>query len=266
MKQKQYLAQFVKKSEATSEKVAISALMYPVTDKFPFLKRTVLLKSPNFDLAELGISYAQLSLLKGFGILIGMVIFLLFFRITSLSSSLVWTITFSILGGALGWIIPEVYLLDRLSSRRFFIQQAVPDFLDQFHLLVSSAAYESFGQSLQHIAPAFPGPLGEKLRSLQKIQPFVSERELLLQLEKACQHPLITELITVIQVSHSFGSSLSEKTNQLIQTAQIEREHRIKDLGNKTSGILLGPLLIFHLPALLIIFLIPFVFILQKGF
>jgi tight adherence protein C len=168
--------------------------------------------------------------------------------------------------GLIGWIIPELYIQDRVKTQQLLLNQAVPTFLEQFHMLSSSAGYESFGQALDLIAPHFPGKLGEELRLLVKTKPFLTETELLDRISQICSHPLLNELVVSVKVSTQYGTALADKTAHLVDAAQQLREQQTKELANKTSGVLLGPLLIFHLPALLIIFLIPFLYTLQKGF
>lgn len=264
MKTQSYLHSF-----SSQEQYNIKHLLQSIWHQFfhqsSWLDKTFLLKTPLLTLSQLRMSKESFRVCKFLGILFGALIVLLCMKVSGIQFSFWFMALISLLGMFIGFVVPEIFIQDKLKTKQFFIQQAVPDFLDQFHLLVSSPAYESFGQALQYIAPSFPGYLGNELRELTKIQPFLSEQELLIELEKVCHHSLINELSTSIKVSSEFGSSLRDKTAQLLQTAQQEREHRIKDLGNKTSGMLLGPLLLFHLPALLIIFLIPFVFVLQKG-
>ncbi|MEO8581717.1 MAG: hypothetical protein ABI425_04005 [Patescibacteria group bacterium] len=170
-----------------------------------------------------------------------------------------------IVGASIGLCLPEFYIQDKMKTHQFLLYQAVPTFLEQFHMITSSTGYESFPQALRFIAPNFPGALGDELRRLIKVQRYLSGSELLDRFVIICPHPLLKELSISIRVSNQYGTSLTNKTQSLVETAQLLREQHTKDLANKTSGVLLGPLLLFHLPALLIIFLIPFIFVLQKG-
>lgn len=229
-------------------------------------EKTLFLKSPQITLNQLHIERKELRLLKAVGTLIGSFVLLALIIALSQSFSIFSLLLGAGFGGFIGWCIPEFYIQDRAKTHQFLLQQAVPTFLEQFHMMASSAGYESFPQTLKLIAPSFPGFLGDEFRRLMNVQPYLNENELLKKLTHICPHPLLKELAISIKVSRQYGTSLTSKTQHLVQSAQQLREQNIKDLANKTSGVLLGPLLLFHLPALLIIFLIPFLFILQKGF
>lgn len=227
--------------------------------------KVLFIKNLPFLLDQTQYSMRDVRLLKGAGTALGLIASAFLMSISGhIIPTLFWPLGLA-LGGFVGWSIPELYLKDRLQTYQFYLQHAVPDFLEQLHMMSASTGFESFGQALKLIAPTFPRPLGTELRKLTAIQGYLTEQELLDRLVKVCPHPLLKELALSIKLSSQFGSSLSEKTERLVETAQVQQEQLTKDLGNKTSGILLGPLLLFHLPALLIIFLIPFLFMLSKG-
>ncbi len=227
--------------------------------------KTVFLKNPSVALAQIHLSTERLRIWKAvgtFGAVVGSVIFM---SIAGQQFSLVVAALIILLAAIVGWSIPEFVIGDFVKSRQFALYQAVPNFLEQFYMLCSSAGFESFVQALKQIAPNFPGIFGDELRRLQTLSTYCTQTQLLDRLIIICPHPLLKEFRLSVSVSTQYGSSLTDKTKQLVETAWKLREQQTKDMANKTSGVLLGPLLIFHLPALLIIFLIPFLFVLQKG-
>jgi Flp pilus assembly protein TadB len=236
-----------------------------ILSRFRIFDTALTIKNLPQTLDQAELTHTNFRRLKFFSsALTGILFFIILFVMSKVIP--VWVYPIGIASGFfMGWVLPELYIKERIGFRQFLLFQAVPDFLEQLSMISSSTGFESFSQALTFIAPTFPGFLGEELRKLTFVQPFINEQELLDRLVQVCPHPLIKELVISIQLSSQFGGSLGEKVGQLVETAQEQREQSIKDLGNKTSGILLGPLLIFHLPALLVIFLIPFIFVLQKG-
>lgn len=226
-------------------------------------RRVILIRQKDKVLIEAGYTLDQLSKLKFFGTILGGIILPTLMVFAGLNSILLILSIF--IGAFIGWLIPEIYLIERQKMRQFELHSAVPELLDQLHMIVASPGFESFGQALRQLAPHFPGVMGEELLSLTNFQSYLTQQELLDRLVERCPHPLLKELRVTLQLTQEYGGSLQYKTAEIAERAITDRDQKIKELGNKASGMLLGPLLIFHLPALLIIFLIPFVFILQKG-
>jgi Flp pilus assembly protein TadB len=170
-----------------------------------------------------------------------------------------------LIGGFGGWSICDILLKDQATLHSLSIQRAVPDFFDQLSMVVAAPGFDSLPVALHQVSKNFPGILGSELRRLDKLSLYVSHQDFFTQLAKTIPHPLTQELTVTVKIHQEFGGDLSQKIFELGQTARTHQTQKAKDFANKASGLLLGPLLLFHLPALLILFLIPAVLAFTKS-
>lgn len=159
----------------------------------------------------------------------------------------------------------DIYLLDQLANRKFAIFAQIPEFFDLLNLYTHSKAYSNFGQAILEVSKSMSGILAQELNYIGKMYRFLSLEELLNLLEDRIKDALIEELCTTILLTFEYGGSVASKITLLTKEAHVSRIQRAKEAGNIAAGALLIPLLIFHLPVLLIIFLVPSILAFSQG-
>jgi len=166
---------------------------------------------------------------------------------------------------SVGFCIPDLLVTDRLTFRSFCIQKDLPFFMDLLVITISSSGYSSFPKAVGEAADGLQGVLAEELVYLTKKQHFLTIDEFLMEFQTRLNAPAIDDLVSSVKLVEIYGGSLEKKLSQLAIEAHQSRVLRAKEFANKASGTLLAPLLIFHLPVLLIVFLIPAVLAFAKG-
>lgn len=159
-----------------------------------------------------------------------------------------------------GFVLPELYIKERLWKRKIEIRAQFPNFLDLLRLYVASSGYEGFAQALSTISGAYPGELGEELRATAVLGRYVSHSRLLEELERRFPYPSCRDLVSTIALEHTFGGEIAPKIAQLADEAQKSRLDHARMVGQRSSVGLLVPLLFFHFPVALTLFILPFAY------
>lgn len=166
---------------------------------------------------------------------------------------------------AVGFIIPELYLMDKMAKRRQELRAQFPNFLDILRVYASSAGYDGFAPAMSQIAAGMQGSLGVELRALMRAFPFIGKAALLRIVEERFPFSSCRDLVATIKLEHVYGGGIAEKITVLAEEAQKERLQQAKALGQRSSVALLVPLLLFHFPVALILFIMPFAFSILKA-
>lgn len=160
-------------------------------------------------------------------------------------------------GMFLGWLVPDIYLKDRQTETELAIDRQIPEFLLLLSIILETAGHQSLISALEDTAKSISGELGQIVQQVCARKNFTTSDQVLRQLVAVCPHQLFKELAQQIELTNRYGGSVTQVVKQLADQAIQDEVIKAKEQGDKLSGLLLGPLLIFHLPALLILFLIP---------
>lgn len=172
-----------------------------------------------------------------------------------------WATAVLLTGAALaGFIAPELYTAERLWRRKMQIRSQFPNFLDLLKLYTASPGYEGFGKALTTISEALRGELGQDLREVTRVSRFVGQSRLLSELEARFPYPYCRDLVTTVRLERSFGGGIAPKIAILADEAQKSRLAHAKMVGARSSVGLLVPLLFFHFPVALLLFILPFAY------
>ncbi len=166
----------------------------------------------------------------------------------------------------LGFHIYDIYLIDLNFQREQQIKMELPAFFDLLNLYIDSAAYENFPQALKNVANNMQGNLAKDIKHIVQLSGFLNLNEILDSLETRIPDPLIEELCSVVKLTQKYGGNLSDRIKDLANEAHFQRFNNAKESGTKASGALLIPLIIFHLPVLLIILLLPSIYGFGQNF
>jgi tight adherence protein C len=238
-----------------------SQTVMPILKKYydkPLFERTFMIKDIKEKLSILHINLDTYKTWKGFGATIGTIVGFILACMGPSQFFLPLLLLIPALAFA-GFIVPEVYILDRQSYRNYKINTEFPQLLDLLKLYSESAAFETFGSALYQISLSMHGVLGRELRDLTSLYRFMSLEDFLKVMEKRFKDPLAQDLIATVRLSETYGGSVAQKISILAEEAHSQRMQKAKELGQKSSVALMIPLLLFHFPVALVVFLLPVV-------
>jgi len=167
--------------------------------------------------------------------------------------------------GAVGWMLPVMYLRRRARERTEQIERELPELIDL--LVVTLEAGLSFLASLNMAAARLRGPLGEELRlALQEQRLGLTANDALQGMLCRSETPALRTFVrSVIQ-----GESLGVSTGQIMRNLALEmrktRRAKAEVRAQKAPLKMLFPLILLIFPAMFIVLLGPAFYQIEKIF
>jgi tight adherence protein C len=190
---------------------------------------------------------------------------------------LAWKIVFAILGplgmavmfhfarhplmvvllGILFSFLPDFMLKDMVARRQRAIVRALPFSVDLLTLVVEAGL--DFSQGLQRVVERGPaGPLADELSlMLREIRLGTTRSDALRSLAERCGVPEVSSFSSVLIQADRLGASIGTVLRAQSDLMRAERFQRAEKAGARASSIVLVPLVIFILPAALLVIVGP---------
>lgn len=155
-----------------------------------------------------------------------------------------------------GYLLFELWMTSRISTRRKAIEKALPDVLDL--LTISIEAGLGFDAAMQRVVQKSAGPISEEFnQTLQEIRIGKTRREALRDMGIRTGVPslsrFVESLVQADQLGISLGSVLRNQSDQM----RILRRQRVQEEAQKAPIKMLFPTMIFILPTIFIVILAP---------
>jgi tight adherence protein C len=170
-----------------------------------------------------------------------------------------WAVTVFVLG--LGWQLPE-WILGRLAARRRLrLEHGMPDAIDLLVICTEAGlslpqAFEEIAGVLQHSEPEISAEFDMTAAEFKVL----SERTAALDnLVKRTGIGSLRSLATTLNQSLRFGTSLTDSLRVVSSDMRAARMARIEEGSARLPVLLSIPLMLFLMPALLIVILSPVV-------
>jgi tight adherence protein C len=164
-----------------------------------------------------------------------------------------------LLGGALGWVYPDLWLSDRTKRRNLAILKALPFFLDIVTLAVEAGLNLS-GALQQAVDKCKPGPLIEEVnRVLRDVRAGRARTEALREMADRLDYAPMSSLVSALIQGETMGSSLGPILRAQSDQRRIERFQRAEKLAMEAPVKMLGPLILFIFPCTFIVLGFPIV-------
>ncbi len=159
------------------------------------------------------------------------------------------------MGGAVGWILPKMFLEKRIKTRRETMRLSLPDALDM--MVVSVEAGLGLDMAMQHVA-----------RELQVAHPLLSEELSLVTLEMRAGkrradalknfsdrsgEPELRKLVAILVQSDRFGTSMAESLRTHSDFMRVKRRQEAEERAGKVGVKLVFPIFFFILPSILVV-------------
>jgi tight adherence protein C len=165
----------------------------------------------------------------------------------------------------LGSYAPDVWLRSQAESRQAAIARQLPDMLDM--LTISVEAGLGFDQAVMKYVQNARGPLSQEFAvMLREVSAGKSRRDALKTLGDRCDVPEVRAFIMAIVQADVFGVSISDVLRVQSRELRLKRRQRAEELAQKAPARLVFPLVLFIMPATLIVVIGPAVIRIARVF
>ncbi len=169
------------------------------------------------------------------------------------------------LGCAIGFMVPEFWLGNKIKARQAVILKMIPDCLDL--LTISVRAGLGFDAALAKVVEKMPGPLSDEFRrALAEVRVGKTRREALRDIVPRTQVQPLSNFIGAIIQAEQLGVSISKVLQVQSEQLRIERRQRAEEMAAKAPIKMLFPLVGCIFPSLFIVILGPAMISLMLAF
>jgi tight adherence protein C len=166
------------------------------------------------------------------------------------------------------YLIPILWLRDRVSKRQDRIRKGLPDALDM--LTVCASAGLGFDQSMQRVAEHWETPIGIEFgRVISEMEMGLSRRDALRNMADRLEVSELSSFVSFLLQSDQLGMSISDTLHAQADQMRVERRFRAQEQAQRIPTRMLFPMVFLIFPALLAIVLgpaLPRLFDLFSGF
>jgi tight adherence protein C len=159
----------------------------------------------------------------------------------------------------LGYLIPDMWLSWRVSSRQHELRKALPDALDLLVICVEAGL--GLDQALLRVSQdmRISHPVLSEELQLVNMQMRVGKSRLdsLRELADRTGLPDIKALVAMLIQTERFGTSIAQSLRVFSDDMRLKRRQRAEEMSAKTSVKMVPPLVFFIFPALMVVILGP---------
>lgn len=153
----------------------------------------------------------------------------------------------------LGFFYPDIWLKDRIKTRRASIEKQFPFLMDL--LILSMKAGLNYSTSLAQTVDSLPlGPVRDEFsRYLRELKAGKNRREALLGLAKRVEVPSVSNFVAALNQADETGGEIGEVLKAQATHRRVERFNLAEKKANQAPVKLLFPLVLFLFPVLFMI-------------
>lgn len=183
----------------------------------------------------------------------------------ALGASLGPVVLWAVIGGAIGYFLPDVWVARKGEARQEEIRRTLPETIDL--MAISVQAGMGLEGAIELVARKLPGALGEELhRLLQEIQLGSSRRQALQKLRDRTEIAELSTFAMALIQADAIGSPVSDVLQTHASEMRLLRRQRAREMAAKLPVKLLFPLLLLIFPALMVIVIGPAIISIIEAF
>jgi Flp pilus assembly protein TadB len=157
---------------------------------------------------------------------------------------------------AVALVAPSAWLRIRSDRRRLAVERQLPDFLDRLTLALSAGL--GFEVAMRRTTASLKGLLGDEMRRCVRYLDWGrTKSEAMAQLAMRNPSRDVHAFVTSVRQAETLGSSLAATLQVQRDLIRARRRRRVQEASRRLPVLIVFPLVLFFLPALLIIFLAP---------
>lgn len=154
------------------------------------------------------------------------------------------------------FMLPDQLIGIKGKKRQEEIGRTLPDVID--HITISVEAGLGFNAALNHVARRVEGPLAVELKhTMQDIKVGMSRTQAFENLIKRTDVPDVRAFVVALRQAEKMGVPIAEVLRSQASELRVIRRQKAEETAQKLPVKLIIPLIVFILPALVIVVLAP---------
>ncbi len=167
-----------------------------------------------------------------------------------------WLVGGGLLGAAVGFLLPQLWLSSKIKRRQDGIIKSLPDALDLMSICVNAGL--GFDQAMAKVYEKWDNELAIAFgRVIQEIQLGKTRREALRAMEQSIQVQDVTSFVGAIIQADQLGVSISKVLNIQAEQMRVKRRQRAQEKAQQAPVKMVIPMVIFIFPSIWIVLLGP---------
>jgi tight adherence protein C len=198
------------------------------------------------------------------GLAAGLLSILTFLLFTAANQAFLQRILFTILGGALGFFLPVLWLGSKIRARQGNVIKSLPDALDL--LTISVEAGLGFDAAMAKVAEKWDNEVSRAFgRIIQEIRVGKTRREALRDAADRIEVPDVSSFAAAIIQADQLGVSIAKVLRIQSEQMRIKRRQRAEEKAHQAPVKMLFPLVFLIFPAIYIVLLGPAMLVIKKS-
>lgn len=201
----------------------------------------------------------------GIRVLLSVMVSVLAFLLLSVAGqSLSTRIIGTIIGLALGYLLPAAWLGSKIRRRQDEVIKALPDALDLLTICVEAGL--GFDAAMAKVAEKWDNELARAFnRVIQEIRLGKLRREALREMDRNVEVSDVTSFVAAVIQADQLGVSMAKVMRIQSEQMRIKRRQRAEEKAHKAPVKMLFPLVFLIFPAIYIVLLGPAVLVVMKS-
>jgi tight adherence protein C len=176
-----------------------------------------------------------------------------------------FTVVALVLGCAVGWIAPSLWLYQVAYDRSRRVRRELPDALDLLTISVESGL--AFDAGLDQVAWRTSGPLAQEFfRVLQEMQIGTGRVQAMRALGERTDVPELRSFVGAMIQADAFGIPISRVLRVQAREMRVKRSQRAEEIAQKIPVKILFPLIFCIMPCLFLVIMGPAVITVINSF
>ena len=159
-------------------------------------------------------------------------------------------------GIALGFMLPDFWLKQKIKARHNQIKRMLPFTLDLIRICIQAGL--DLNGALRRVVSKIDGPLSEEFsRMLYEIKMGKSREAALADLGKRVNLMELSSFITILIQAEKYGMSISKIIDTQADQMRMDRSQRLRTKAAKVPVLMLIPIVVFIFPTMFMVLLGP---------
>lgn len=184
-------------------------------------------------------------------------LFVIFYIVTAAGAlPLINRLLYTVIGGAVGYMLPGIWLGQKIKARKKDILKSMPDALDL--LTISVEAGLGFDLAIQRVADKWNNELSREFnRVLSDMRLGTPRRDALRSMANRCGVDELSRFVSAIVQAEQLGVSIGKILKVQSEQMRIRRRQRAEELAHQAPVKMMFPMAFLIFPAILIVILGP---------
>ena len=193
---------------------------------------------------------------SGIRIALAVILLLLFSFVTFRTMAFFQALMYTAIGGALGYLLPGIWLGQQIKKRKKNIVKALPDALDL--LTISVEAGLAFDSALQRVTEKWENELSKEFkRVLTDTRLGRARRDALKDMAQRCGVDDVQTFTAAVIQAEQLGVSIGKILRIQADQMRVRRRQRAEEAAQKAPIKMLFPMVFLIFPALFVVILGP---------